>query len=104
MNKWIILTVRGNDTEPAWFESDANDPEGNRRPRLWDTKKEATIDLLDDIISTLEQQKEEVEADQRDPEEVDTDGFDWVSDCEVDDDGVIQVNGEVIYDPKTYVR
>jgi hypothetical protein len=97
MQKWIILHRIGGNEEPCWFGDDD-------RPVVYDSEKEATENLLDDFISSLQNQLAEVKYDMRKPDEVDLECDDWVEACTVLEDGVITTGFGIVYDPKTFVR
>lgn len=95
MNKWIILH-NAPTPEPAWFGDDD-------KPVVYDTREEAVREMVEDYISTLQQQLKEFLHDER--EEIDLQCEEWVEPCTLHEDGVITTEMyDPLYDPKTFVR
>lgn len=92
--KWITLMP---DDSPAWFNED-------NTPVLWDSEKEATIHMTEDHIHTLEIQVQELKDGHREPDEIDLECEERVVACILLEDGCIEAENKVIFNPKTFAR
>ncbi|HNU14060.1 MAG TPA: hypothetical protein PKI55_06325 [Chitinophagaceae bacterium] len=81
-----------------WNSPESGEP---RKPVVYDTKKKAYEEMLEDHINSLSAQLDDLKCDARDPDDVEMDYDGWVAECQVDDDGVIHTANEgIVYDPK----
>lgn len=85
----LIDTLCG--VSPAYFDEDG-------KPVIFETEKEAQVEMLEDYVSLLEQQVEEFKKGERDIEEIDTTLQEWVEYCDIDEEGKIYLeSGELKY-------
>lgn len=99
MNKWIIIcpTVSQGDIPGEFDEND--------KPILYDTQRDAELELIDWHFERIRQQVNDFRMKSRSFDEIDWEPEDFVSACTVNDDGVITTEEhDVLYDPKTFVR
>lgn len=100
--KWIIVWRNGISIEPMWFES--TEKSKKDKPVLFKSKIQAVSEMIKDHIDTLSMQLDQIREGHRDPDDADLDYDGWVAECTVDKKGCITVEGEIIYNPKTFKR
>lgn len=98
MKEMWIIRFNDRDGEPAWRDSETG------VPALHETKKDAVKASLENFISNLSNQLEDLDNDARDPDDVDFEHDEVVDVCYLHEDGSMTTTGEnkKLYDPKTY--
>ena len=96
MKEMWIIRFNDRDGEPAWWSEE----NGKREPNLHETQKDAVKASLNNFISSLSSQYEDLDNDSREPDEVDFEHDEVVEKCFLYDDGKITTeDGEVLYKP-----